>query len=60
MTEFFKTMMGRKFFEGSVPRIARALEDIGNELKRANDLKEAEKPETMKDVLSDFTTTKGE
>jgi hypothetical protein len=40
--EFFKTGMGKKFFEGTLPRIATALEDIAVELKRQNDLKEKE------------------
>ena len=42
MTDFFQTMMGRKFYEADVPRVARALEDIAKELRRANDLKEQE------------------
>lgn len=28
MSEFFKTSMGRTFYEGTVPRIAKALEAI--------------------------------
>jgi len=40
MPEFFQTMMGRQFYEGTVPRIAKALEDIAFELKRQNKLKE--------------------
>ena len=42
MPEFFQTRMGTKFYEGTVPRIAEALEGILKELKRANDLKENE------------------
>jgi hypothetical protein len=41
--EFFQTIMGRKFYEADVPRIAKALENIAVELKRSNDLKEKEK-----------------
>jgi hypothetical protein len=40
MTEFFATMMGRKFYEGDVPRLVRALEKIAAEMKRANDIAE--------------------
>jgi len=40
--DFFQTRMGQKFYTSDVPRIAKALEDIAEELKRANDLKEAE------------------
>ena len=34
--EFFKTRMGRKFYEADVPRIATALESIASELDRLN------------------------
>lgn len=40
MIKFFQTRMGRKFYESDVPRIAMALENIANELKRQNDLQE--------------------
>ena len=38
--QFFQTGMGQKFFEGTLPRLVQAAEDIHQELKRANDLKE--------------------
>ena len=38
--KFFQTVMGKKFFEGHIPKLIRALESIAKELKRANDLKE--------------------
>ena len=34
MTEFFKTLMGRKFYEIDVPRIAQALERIAVALEK--------------------------
>jgi hypothetical protein len=40
--DFFQTMMGRKFYEGDFPKLVKAMEKIGNELERANDLKEKE------------------
>lgn len=40
--EFFQTIMGKRFFEGHVPRLVKALEKIAEELERANDLKEKE------------------
>lgn len=40
--QFFQTIMGRKFYEGDVPQITKALKGIHEELKRANDLKEQE------------------
>ena len=33
-------MMGRKFYDGDVPRLVRALEKIAAEMKRANDIAE--------------------
>ena len=42
MIQFFQTHMGRKFIEGDIPRIAKSLEGIHEELRRANDLKEKE------------------
>ena len=42
MVEFFQTIMGRKFFEGTVPRIVNALEDIARELKTYNENKAKE------------------
>lgn len=35
-------MMGRRFYESIVPHVAQSLESIARELKRANDLKEAD------------------
>jgi hypothetical protein len=49
--EFFQTPMGRKFYERDVPKIANTLEDIAKELKRANDLKERELRDKIKDDL---------
>lgn len=42
MTNFFQTIMGRDFFQHNVPRIAKSLDAIATEMKRANDLKEQE------------------
>lgn len=38
--EFFRTVMGQRFFEAQLPQLIRAIEKVANELKRANDLKE--------------------
>jgi len=32
--EFFRTMMGRKFYESDVPRVAKALERIADALEK--------------------------
>ena len=34
MSEFFKTIMGRKFYEADVPRLIKALERIANALEK--------------------------
>ena len=34
--DFFQTVMGRQFYDGSVPRIAKALERIANALEESN------------------------
>ena len=34
MTEFFQTLMGRKFYEAHVPRIAESLDRIATQLER--------------------------
>lgn len=36
--KFFQTGMGQLFYNGHVPRTVAALEQIGRELKRQNDL----------------------
>lgn len=42
MPKFFQTVMGKRFFEGHIPKIVDHLNAIAFELKRANDLKEKE------------------
>jgi hypothetical protein len=58
--QFFQTMMGKTFFEGTVPRIAKSLAKIATELKRQNDLKEIELGLTsdtdVKDIAGEFIT----
>lgn len=38
MPEFFQTPMGKRFYEGTMPRIARALERIADALEKEDDL----------------------
>ena len=40
--QFHETVMGQRFFQGQLPKLIKALEKIGAELERANDLKEKE------------------
>jgi len=48
--EFFQTVMGRRFYEHDVPRMADAMESIAKELKRSNDLKDKEREEAVERI----------
>lgn len=37
MIEFFKTQMGRAFYEGAVPRLIRAVERLADAVEKANE-----------------------
>lgn len=39
--EFFQTVMGRKFYEYDIPRIAEALERIAKALERQNEIRDS-------------------
>lgn len=53
---FDETVRGRKFFDGQLPQLIKAIEANTAELKRANDLKEKELEQW--DIL--FGASKGE
>lgn len=40
--QFHETIMGKKFYEGTLPRLIKAIEENTKEMKRSNDLKEQE------------------
>ena len=40
MSDFFRTVMGRKFYEADVPKLTNALERIANQMDKANKLEE--------------------
>lgn len=42
MTKFFETIMGRRFFEGQLPKLITNLDRIATALEKANELKEKE------------------
>lgn len=42
MIQFFQSVMGQKFYQSDVPKIAKNLEKIGNELAEQNRLKRIE------------------
>lgn len=42
MIEFFQTMMGKKYYEHDIPKIAKQLQRIADALEKQNQLKEKE------------------
>jgi hypothetical protein len=51
--DFFETRMGKYFYEGSVPRIAAALERIAAALEKQNTMAETEIKESKKALLKE-------
>jgi len=43
MMDFIRTGYGKRFFEGQVPALVKALERIADALEKQNELKEKEK-----------------
>jgi hypothetical protein len=50
MVQFFETIMGRRFFEGHVPKLLRELERLNNNLEASNKSLEPQ-PRTMRGAL---------
>jgi len=50
MIEFHQTMMGRKFYEHDIPRMAKALERIANALEEQNKRTEGPSTEEMEEI----------
>jgi branched-subunit amino acid aminotransferase/4-amino-4-deoxychorismate lyase len=48
--EFFQTMMGRKFFDGDVPRLIKAIERLAHAVETINLPKEIDKAALLKAV----------
>jgi hypothetical protein len=40
MSEFFRSQMGRKFYDGDVPQLVKVLERIANQMEKQNILEE--------------------
>jgi len=40
MSDFYRTTMGRKFYEADLPRLIEVLEKIGKQMESANQLQE--------------------
>lgn len=45
MNDFARSMNGRRFFEGQLPALIKALERIADALEKQNELKNSEKEE---------------
>lgn len=43
MMEFIRTMYGKRFFDGQLPRLIQALERIADALEKQNEIKQEEK-----------------
>lgn len=56
---FHETIMGKKFYEGTLPRLIKAIEENTKEMKRANDLKEIELGVTRNEEADDLQDTRG-
>ena len=40
MSEFFRTQMGRKFYDADIPQLVKVLEKISNQMEQKNKLEE--------------------
>ena len=40
MSEFFRTQMGRKFYDTDIPQLVKVLEKISNQMEQKNKLEE--------------------
>lgn len=43
MMEFIRTIYGKRFFDGQLPRLIQALERIADALEKQNEIKQEEK-----------------
>ena len=59
MPDFFSTMGGKRFLEGTVPSLVRAIEGLTEELKRTNDVFERNQA-LMARFNSAFSTDEGD
>lgn len=50
MSEFFQTIMGRKFYERDVVECVQSIKKIAQELERSNELKEQELQLKMREL----------
>lgn len=55
--QFFETGMGRKYYEGTMPRIAKALEAIAKELEAIRKALDATSPKGTAPVVPDADET---
>ncbi len=58
MKDFYRTIAGRRFFDGDIPDLVRTLKEIAIELKSANDLKRKELKISEKLMIKELRETK--
>ena len=59
MNEFFRTMLGRTFFEGTLPNMVKQLSRLNDNLEKMNALHEASfKSALERDAIEDARFTK--
>ena len=59
MKDFFRTLGGRRFFEGDIPALVKALQDISEQMKIANELKQREIKFNEKMKIMELSTANG-
>ena len=59
MSEFYQTLMGRKFYDADVPRIVKALERIATALENQVDIEEMKQMEASIDPEWDNDVRRG-
>ena len=61
MVEFFQTVMGHHFYEGTMPQIAKSLSRIATALEKANERHERQDQEARgrKDAGNDHSVVEG-
>lgn len=58
--EFFQTVMGRGFYDGSVPRIARSLERIADALEKIGEIQKHDAQKTDDKLVRSIAEENGD
>ena len=52
--KFHETQMGRAFYEGTMPKICKALERIANALEENREIREKEETQRVRDLEDEY------